>query len=181
MVHDPQNYFSSSKTLLKEMPYLESRFAHFLISPPGINPKPSFSPIFNSSSLLSNFSRDAAYKPLPECEFEERSSLFLWIVQENGLPTLCKSIDQGFGSEVWKGFGKAIIVHGDQDELIPYYMAKQAVDVIGAHDAQLFTAIGKKHGWDMSLFLGDPGLEKVEEAWEALDEIILKAQGGHSS
>lgn len=47
--------------------------------------------------------------------------------------------------------------------------------------AQLFTAIGKKHGWDMLLFLEDPGLKKVEEAWEGLDEIILKAQGGHSS
>lgn len=113
------------------MPYLESRLAHFLTSPPSINPTRSFFSIFNSSSLLPNFSRDPACEPLPECEFEDRSSLFLRLSQENKLPTLWKSVGQGLESEVWKGIGKKIIVHGDQDELIPYYMAKQAVDVIG--------------------------------------------------
>ncbi|TGO24261.1 hypothetical protein BPAE_0107g00080 [Botrytis paeoniae] len=179
-VHDPKNHFSSSKTLFNETPYSESRFAHFLASPPSINPTPSFFPIFNSSSLLPNFSHDPAYKPLPKGEFEDRSSLFLWLVQENKLPEMWKGVDQGLESEVWEGFGKTIIVHGDQDELIPYYMAKQAVNVIGPHDAQLFTAIGRKHGWDMPLFLGDPGLREIEEAWESLDEIVLKAQGGTS-
>ncbi|TGO86816.1 hypothetical protein BPOR_0274g00070 [Botrytis porri] len=176
--HDPKNHFSNSKTLFNETPYPEPRFAYFLASPPSINPTPSFFLIFNPSSLLSNFSRDPAYKPLPKGEFEDRSSLFLWLVQENKLSELWKSVDQGLESEVWIGFGKTIIVYGDQDELIPYYMAKQGVDVIGLHDAQLFTAIGRKHGWDMPLFLGDPGLKEIEEALEALDEIIFKSQGG---
>ncbi|TGO10709.1 hypothetical protein BTUL_0127g00080 [Botrytis tulipae] len=83
-----------SKTLFNETPYLESRFAHFLTSPPRINPTPSFFPMFNSSSLLPNFSSDPTYEPLPDGEFEDRSSLFLWLVQENKLLTLWKGVDQ---------------------------------------------------------------------------------------
>ncbi|KAF7937935.1 uncharacterized protein EAE97_007731 [Botrytis byssoidea] len=148
---------------------------------PRINPTPSFFPVFISSSLLPNFSRDPTYELLPNGEFEDRSSLFLWLVQENKLLTLWKGVDQGLEREAWEGFVKTIVAHGDQDELIPYYMAKRALGVVGLHDAQLFTAIGKKHFWDMPLFLGDPGLKEVEEAWKALDEIIFKVQGGPSS
>ena len=42
----------------------------------------------------------------------------------------------------------------------------------------MFTATGKAHAWDMPLFLGDPDLEVVEEAWKALDEIVAEAQAG---
>ncbi|KAF7867164.1 hypothetical protein EAF04_005248 [Stromatinia cepivora] len=87
-----------------------------------------------------------------------------------------KGADQGLESDLWKGFGKTIIVHGDRDEFLPHYMAKQAVDVIGPENAQLFTAIDKTHAWDYPLFLGDPELKVVEEAWKALDEIVFQAQ-----
>lgn len=45
--------------------------------------------------------------------------------------------------------------------------------------AQLFTAIGKIHAWDIPLYLGDLGLKQVGEVWRAwrvLDEIIAVAQ-----
>lgn len=70
--------FSSSKTLWTETPYPESRFAHFFEGPPIINPTPPFFPIFNSSSFLPHFSRNAGYKTLFKTEFEDRSSVFLW-------------------------------------------------------------------------------------------------------
>ncbi|ESZ97254.1 hypothetical protein SBOR_2377 [Sclerotinia borealis F-4128] len=177
-VHDPKKYFASNKTLLRETPYSELQFSLFLTSPPVIDPTPPFLPIFHPSSLLPDFSRDPAFQTLPEAELEDRSLVFLWLVQENKLPELWQGLDKGLESDAWKGFGKTIVVHGDQDELIPYYMAKEALDVIGSEDSQLFTAVGKGHAWDMSLFLGDPELKAVEEAWKALDEIVVQAKAG---
>ena len=37
---------------------------------------------------------------------------------------------------------------------------------------QLFTAPGQPHAFDAELFLGDPGLAVVEEAWRALDKLV---------
>jgi hypothetical protein len=46
---------------------------------------------------------------------------------------------------------------------------------LGPEDVQLFTALGKNHAWDVPLFLGDPELKVVEEAWKALDKIVAEA------
>ncbi|TGO45113.1 hypothetical protein BOTNAR_0699g00040 [Botryotinia narcissicola] len=86
--------------------------------------------MFISSSLLPNFSLYPTYKILPNGKFEDRSSLFLWLDQENKLLMLWKGVDQGLESEAWEGFVKTIVAHGDQDELILYYMAKQALGVV---------------------------------------------------
>ncbi|KAM3087591.1 hypothetical protein ACMFMG_001671 [Clarireedia jacksonii] len=47
----------------------------------------------------------------------------------------------------------------------------------GSENAQLFTAQGKNHAWDMPLFLGDSELNVVEEAWRALDKVVVEARG----
>lgn len=98
-VHDPQNYLSSTKTLLNETPYPESPFTHFLTGPSIINPTRSFFTIFNSFSLLQNSSRDLAYKPLPKAEFKDHYPLSLWLVQVNKLPELWDDVDPGLESE----------------------------------------------------------------------------------
>ncbi|KAF7905872.1 hypothetical protein EAF00_000151 [Botryotinia globosa] len=97
----PKTICPATRLFSKNAPYLEYRFANFLRSPPRINPTSSFFQMFISSSLL-NFSRDPTYEPLPDVEFEDRSSLFLWLVQENTLLTLWKGVDQGLESEVWQ-------------------------------------------------------------------------------
>jgi hypothetical protein len=43
---------------------------------------------------------------------------------------------------------------------------------IGPTPAKLFIAQGQNHGFDGALFLGDPRLTVVEEAWAALDDIV---------
>jgi hypothetical protein len=48
---------------------------------------------------------------------------------------------------------------------------------LGPEDVKLFTARGKNHAWDVPLFLGDPELDVVEEAWRALDKVVAEAKG----
>ena len=48
--------------------------------------------------------------------------------------------------------------------------------VLGPTPAKLFVVPGAGHGFDGSLFLGDPGLVVVEGAWKALDEVLKIVQ-----
>lgn len=51
-------------------------------------------------------------------------------------------------------------------------------DVLG-EKANFFPVEGAEHGFDTMLFLGDPKLEVVREAWEeALDEIVKQKIAG---
>ena len=46
------------------------------------------------------------------------------------------------------------------------------ISFLGPHPTQLFTVDGKGHAFEQHLFLGDPGLKEVEEAWAAVEKIV---------
>jgi hypothetical protein len=43
---------------------------------------------------------------------------------------------------------------------------------VGPEKSKLFIAEGKGHLYDEGLFLGDPDLAEIEEAWAALDAFM---------
>ncbi len=48
----------------------------------------------------------------------------------------------------------------------------RADTILGSTPPKRFVVPGAGHGFDMTLFVGDPGLFIVEDAWKALDEIV---------
>ncbi|PQE22844.1 Endomembrane 70 protein [Rutstroemia sp. NJR-2017a BBW] len=171
--HDP---FYSSNKIIGPSPFSKSQFERYFEGPVTVGPTPLGLPIFDAASLLPNHSRDPKWIQAPPGDIDDRSSLYYWLVQENKLPEMWADVDPGWDSSALKDFGKTIIVHGDEDEVVPYYMAEKFVSINSPEDVQLFTALGKNHAWDVPLFLGDPELNVVEEAWRALDKVVAEAK-----
>jgi hypothetical protein len=124
--HDP--FYSSSK-VIGPTPYSKSHFERYFEGPVTAGSTPSGLPAFDVASLLPDYSRDPQWKLAPPGDIDDRSSLYYWLVQENKLPELWADVDPGWESSALKDFGKTIIVHGDLDEVVPYYMAEKFVSI----------------------------------------------------
>ncbi|KUJ10806.1 alpha/beta-hydrolase [Mollisia scopiformis] len=172
-VDDP--WFRSNK-VLTEKPLLQSQIQHFLDEPENCGyTTPAHQ--FDRSCLLQDLNPSPDWKK-PEEAVEDkerlpRDTLYFWLLQNNLYPELMKGFDKSLSDEeAWKGYTRTVIVHGDEDDMVPYQASVDVASVIGPVTVKLFTVKGKKHAFDSGLYLGDPDLELVEEAWRALDEIV---------
>lgn len=135
-------------------------------------------------------------------EHPDRLILCPWLVQTNGYPRLMGMVDKDLDDKCWKSYPKTVLIHGTKDMAVPYQSSLDAVRIIGMcfvipnllncnemhsyienwesgtnilpgpHPAKLFTVEGQPHAFDVQLFLGDPGLKEVEEAWDAVESIV---------
>lgn len=61
-----------------------------------------------------------------------RSILYPFFVQENSFQALLGGIDVPFSDERWRGgYPKTVVVHGDNDNTVPFGEGKAVVDAIG--------------------------------------------------
>jgi hypothetical protein len=87
---------------------------------------------FHPESLLDNGSINPDFqKPLNVEGDTEPAFLYNWMVQENALPPLLSDIDIPFSSPAWKNYPKTIIIHGTNDEVVPYQSAIDLLRAIG--------------------------------------------------
>ncbi|KAE9370886.1 alpha/beta-hydrolase [Stipitochalara longipes BDJ] len=175
-------FFNSSKIMGPpgKAPMQQAQIQAFLDEAASIGSTPN-SRAFHSSSLNSNLSRNLEFVMPKDEEGKgglERLALVPWYIQTNAYSKkeMLGEVDKKLGDERWKDFPGTVLVHGEKDVVVPYELDVELSKVIGPTPAKLFTAKGQNHNFEVPLFLGDPGLAVVEEAWAALDEIV-KSKG----
>jgi hypothetical protein len=87
---------------------------------------------FHAESLLDDGSVNPDFqKPVSANEINEPYFLYNWLVQENALPPLLSDIDIPYDSSAWKNYPKTIIIHGTNDDVVPYQSAIDLLQAIG--------------------------------------------------
>jgi hypothetical protein len=111
------------------IPYVE--VARFLEAPMSAgNTPPDMA--FHPDSLLDDGRPNPDFKvPVNSEPFNEPSFLYTWLVQENKLPPLLSDAEVPYSSPSWKHLPKTIIIHGTNDEVVPYEAATDLMNAIG--------------------------------------------------
>jgi len=166
--------FFRSRKLWGPEPYKKVQFEKFLIEPVSTGSTPS-EDAFSLECLSADGSRNPDYLQPKAAEMSselQRAYLYDWLVQENQYPDLVREVDKGPSDPSWSNYPPTIMIHGDVDEDVPMELSQMMIGTIGPTPAKLYIASGQPHNFDEGLFLGDPALSIVEDAWKALDAII---------
>ncbi|EHK97542.1 hypothetical protein M7I_6695 [Glarea lozoyensis 74030] len=79
---------------------------------------------FYPESLLDDGRPNPDFKmPVNPEPFNEPAFLYNWLVQENKLPPLVSDIEVPYSSPAWRQLPKTIIIHGTNDQIVPYEAA----------------------------------------------------------
>ncbi|KAE9362882.1 hypothetical protein N431DRAFT_490327 [Stipitochalara longipes BDJ] len=164
--------FYRSNTTLMNPPITLEQVEHFLKEPVHCGFSPP-SNQFDPNCLLEDLSPNSSWKrPEREGGSLPRDVLFVYLNQINRYPEMAKGLDTPINDPGWKNFTPTIVVQGDADPVISLKHSENMGSIIGPTPPKRFVVPGAGHGFDMTLFVGDPGLVIVEDAWKALDEVV---------
>jgi hypothetical protein len=129
------SYFNNCKILglPGAKPMLQSQVQSFLDEPATIGSTPA-ARAFDLSCLSSDLSENLEYQKPSEEErkaYPARLALVRWLLQTNAFPELLGGVDRDLGDSGWKDFPGTILVHGDEDAVVPVELSKELVGVIG--------------------------------------------------
>jgi hypothetical protein len=123
--------FWNSNHIIGDAPIQHSEVAHFLEAPMSAGRTPP-DMAFYPESLLDDGSLNPDFQvPLDTDGVAEPAFLYAWLVQENGLPPLVSDIEIPYSSPAWRFYPKTIIIHGTNDEVVPYQSATDLFNAIG--------------------------------------------------
>jgi hypothetical protein len=125
-----QAEFWNSNHIIGNAPISQSEVAHFFERPISTGRTPS-ELVFHPESLLDDGSVNPDFqKPVNLEKHTESSLLYNWLVQENALPPLLSDIEVPFSSSAWKDYPQTIIIHGTNDDVVPYQAAIDLLEAI---------------------------------------------------